>query len=152
DVHAGLGEAPAAQDQYRQALRLETFAATVPDYGPVQRDLSAMYERFGNLLLRLGQAEEACRQFLKALPQRERAAADEPDSIQAQTDLAATWGTRGLVELQRLNFVEAEKWFERGTGLLAKLEARGKFKNLPQFQGWTRTQQHKLAVSRAAPQ
>jgi hypothetical protein len=80
-----LGQTDTALARYRKLLRhRESPVEQEPDRADYQRDLSASYDRMGDLFRALCQGEEARQAFLKSLAIRERLAQAEPDRADYQ--------------------------------------------------------------------
>ena len=107
-------------DQMEQLRLAELLAATEPNRTDYQRDLSVSYERMGDLLKTLGQAEQARQAYQRSLDIRERLTAAEPDRADAAWDLVVS-----LYKVAQIDEDHNRELLSRALTILRRLYAAG---------------------------
>ena len=110
-------------DQMEQLRLAELLAATEPNRTDYQRDLSVSYERMGDLLKTLGQAEQARQAYQRSLDIRERLAAAEPDRADYQRDLSVSFNKLGDLFRALGQGEQARQAFQRSLDIAERLTA-----------------------------
>jgi serine/threonine protein kinase/tetratricopeptide (TPR) repeat protein len=140
----------AAAQAARQSLRIrEELAKANPGSPRAQRNLAYSYDRLGDAQNRAGDYETSRQMHTRSREIRETLAAADPQNVQLQIELAASCASLGLDYLHPRDFAGALPWFERGVGILEKLEAGGKLKDRPRYQGWLRNLQNDVILCRS---
>jgi tetratricopeptide (TPR) repeat protein len=88
-----------------------------------QRDLSVIFNRLGDLALRLGDAAEARRRFEADLRIAEALAARDPENVNFQRDLAISHVKLAQAAEARGDMQEASNRFQIAAGLATTLQA-----------------------------
>jgi serine/threonine protein kinase/tetratricopeptide (TPR) repeat protein len=151
DVYDSLSDMTTAREYYTKAsARLEKLAEAYPSDATLRHDRAIAYARLGSLTLRLGDLTKSREYRQKAVADFRELAGADPDNLLAQADLAGSYGNLARAEMQARELAAAERQFQRGVDVLAKLESAGKLKNQTGFQGLLRHLRVDLAFCKAA--
>jgi tetratricopeptide (TPR) repeat protein len=144
-----LNNVPAAREHYGKALeRFEELAALNSGDAQASRDVALQYMQLGTLEQRQGNLDRAQAYHAKALKRFQELANADPNDIQANFDLARCCREAGMTAMKRHEYGEATHDFEQGVTLLRRLEASGKLKTAPIYQGFLPDQEYWLTICR----
>jgi serine/threonine protein kinase/tetratricopeptide (TPR) repeat protein len=144
-----LNDVAAARTHYGKALeRFEELAALNPGDAQAGRDVAVAYLKLGTLEQRLGDLGKAQDYHLKALKRFHELAAADPDNILAKFDVAASCREAGMTAMKLHDYTPAAHHFEEGVALLRQLEAKGKLKGSPIYQGYLPEEEYWLSICR----
>jgi tetratricopeptide (TPR) repeat protein len=150
NVNLLLGNASGAHDDCQKGLLIALkLAQADPSDAQAQRDLSISYNKLGDVNLQSGNGSAARDDYQKNLDIALKLAQADPSDAQAQADLAYSYGCLGSVEMSLKAFANAGGWFEKGIGILSKLDAEGKIAGQPLYQGWLKDQREKLEACKS---
>jgi tetratricopeptide (TPR) repeat protein len=136
---------------FRQAAKqLEDQVAADPACFRTRRDLAAAFQRLGVLSSDLGELVAARGYYRQAQAGFKALVALDPLNVMAQADVAANCNNFGRLAVRENDFPQAISWFERATAILEPLEAAGKLRGQPAYQGWLQHIRQQLAFCRAA--
>jgi serine/threonine protein kinase len=153
DAHDRLSDFRSALTYYGKARdRLEEVLTASPQDAPARVALLMAYQKLGVTHLRLAETEPGRTYRAKSLKGLEALATANPDDVPPQIRLAAAYGNFGLAELQIKEFTQAAPYFQRALAIFEGLQARGKIKDEPHYQGWLRHLKLQLVICRKAPQ
>ncbi len=151
DVQGRLGDVAASRDHFAKAITsFEDYLTGTPRDARALLDLSGAEEGLGRLLRRVGRYDEARDQFLKVYEHREELCRLD-SSYQTQYNLTLCIANLGLVELDRLDFPAAEKWFARAQCVLEQLDKDGLVRDRARHESWVQYQRNLVAVCQAMP-
>ncbi len=108
------------QSAHASAEQLRKLDVTHPIW---QRDLSASYNRRGNVQLQSGQATEALGTYQKAFEINQKLSADDPSDARTQRELSVSYNKLGDVQLQSGQVTEALASYQQGLAIRQKLSA-----------------------------
>jgi serine/threonine protein kinase/tetratricopeptide (TPR) repeat protein len=157
-AYGKLGEACERLNDFKSALeyygkareRFEELAAASPRDAKARFDVLMAYQKLGFCHLKAGDVEAARNFFHKAREGLGKLSAADPDNVGVRAELAAATSNCGWAEKQAKDFARAARYYERGAAILGDLQARGKIKDQPMYQGWLRLYQREAAVCRGA--
>ncbi|MBL8482338.1 MAG: tetratricopeptide repeat protein, partial [Rhodocyclaceae bacterium] len=99
----------------------QRLAAAEPQHAGYQRDLSVSYERLGDLMRTLGQADTARQYFEQSLDLRARLAAAEPQRADYQRDLSVSYEKLGNVLHDLGQTDAARQYYEQDLDIAQRL-------------------------------
>jgi len=122
DVRGAQGRTPEARELYTQCREsLRELIASHPQEDPFRILMGNTANRFGRLLLRMGDADAALDVQREGLEQCIRLANAMPTEFRYQSDLAAAWGRMGAVYSAKGMIPEADRSFSLSLGIYGKL-------------------------------
>lgn len=105
------GDLATARAKYQLALDMaKELVEQAPYDRRAQRDVTVAHERMGDVLLRLGNTEEALQEQQKALELRETMIEEQPDDEEVQRDLSVSHERLGIIhqEMKRNDLARGE--------------------------------------------
>jgi tetratricopeptide (TPR) repeat protein len=120
--HLALGFTQVALARYQSLLHAyEERLRREPDRADHQRNLSASYERLGDLLAALGKGEQARASYERSLKLREQLSQAEPDRADYQRDLSVSCNKLGDLMRALGKGEQARAFYERSLKLRERL-------------------------------